>query len=152
MTKDKILAMKPGREFDALVGEHVFGWRKVPGPTTDYDGPCESFDVLVPPDIDDPFPLYPPRGVIKPWWFCHKWSTNISLVWEVVEETKMPFLICRSYENEFGVGEVGWTITWCKKAGCNLSDRCVHGNDFWALSAPEAICKAALLAKLEDEA
>lgn len=28
MTKDQILAMKPGRELDALVAENVFGWGK----------------------------------------------------------------------------------------------------------------------------
>lgn len=50
--------LEAGREMDALIAEKVFGWRKVKGPKTDYNGPCESFDVLIPPSIDDPFPFY----------------------------------------------------------------------------------------------
>lgn len=69
--------MEAGPEFNALIAEYVFGWRKVHGPKTDCDGPCESFYVLVPPTIDDPFPHYPPRGSIKPWYWCHSWSTDI---------------------------------------------------------------------------
>lgn len=83
-----IREMKPGRELDALVAEHVFKWRKVPGPKTDYDGPCESFDVLVPPTIGDPFLLYPPRGTIRPWWFCKEWSTDIFAALEILEKLK----------------------------------------------------------------
>ena len=88
MTRDEILSMKPGRELDELVAEKVFKWRKVHGPKTDYDGPCESFDVLIPPTIDDPFPLYPPKGAIKPWWFCRNWSTDISTAFEVWEHDR----------------------------------------------------------------
>ena len=81
----RIEELPAGREMDALIAEHIFKWRKMRGPKTDYDGPCESFDVLIPPDIEDPFPLYSFRGSIKPWYFCSKWSTQLAAAWEVVE-------------------------------------------------------------------
>ncbi len=139
MTRDEILAMKPGKELDALVAEHVFGWRKVPGPITDYDGPCESFDVLVPPTIDDPFPLYPPRGAIKPWCFCNKWSIDLTAAWEL-----------RQYIHE----TIGGTkiISVCG----DLPELCKIWNGKKYIEAkgyaiPEAICKAALIAKIGVE-
>lgn len=136
MTENEILAIKPGKELNAMVAEHVFGWRKVPGPTTDYDGPCESFDVLVPPTIDDPFPLYPPRGAIKPWYFCSNWSTGLTAAWELREH------IHRT---------IGGThiISVCDE----LTELCKIWNGIKYIEAkgyttPEAICKAALIAKI----
>ena len=138
LTKEQILALKPGREMDALIAEHVFRWRKVPGPKTDCDGPCESFDVLVPPGVQDPLPLYPPRGAIKPYWFCKQWSTDLNDSWSVREW----ILDC--------VGGVE-LIRFCD---AETPEYCgvYRGKEkseiqVWASTTPEAICKAALLAE-----
>jgi hypothetical protein len=134
LTKEQVLALKPGREMDALIAEHVFKWRKIPGPRTDYDGPCESFEVLVPPDIDNPFPLYPPRGAIKPWWFCHKWSIELEDAFEIVRE--------------YGLKKAdGLELRQCH--GCFMAR---FSGPYWGLGEypPEAICKAALLAEMSE--
>lgn len=117
---------------DAAIAEHVFGWRKVHGPKSDFDGPCESFDVLVPSDIDNPFPLYPPRGTIKPWYFCKKWSTDISAAWEVLEHIRSKG-ICFDIVTFEDFYEV------------------FRGEERLASvpSITEAICKAAILAVME---
>lgn len=134
LTKEQVMALKPGREMDALIAEHIFHWRKVPGPKTDYDGPCESFDVLVPPDIKDPFPLYPPKGAIKPYWFCHPWSTNFDATLDLVQE--------------YGLKKVdGLELRQCH--GCFIAK---FGGPDWGKGAtiPEAICKAALLSEVVE--
>jgi len=136
MTTNEILTKKPGRELNVLVAEHIFEWRKVPGPGTDYDGPCETFDVFVPPTIDDPFPLYPPRGAIKPWYFCRNWSTDISEAMEVRERI----------HRTIGGTEI---ISVCG----DLPELCKiwNGNNYIEAKGhtiPEAICKAALILKI----
>ncbi len=136
MTRVEILALKSGRELDVLVAEYVFGWCKVPGPKTDYDGPCESYDVLVPPTIDDPFPLFPPKGVIMPWWFCDNWSTNISAAWEAVDTMR---------KNGYTVNLMGRLYGYSVSIGVDWVEYRVLAD------APGAICKAALLAKLGRE-
>lgn len=131
LTKEQVLALKPGREMDALIAEHVLKWRKVPGPKTDYDGPCESFDVLVPPNIKDPFPMYLPRGAVLPYWFCHEWSTGLENTFNLVRE--------------YGLKKAdGLELRQCH--GCFIAK---FGGSDWAkgTTAPEAICKAALLAE-----
>jgi len=141
MTREEILAMKPGRELDKLVAEKVFNWRKVPGPKTDYDGPCESFDVLVPPTIADPFPLYPPKGVIKPWYFCEYWSTDNTAAWGIVERFKSKGYLF-SLKNLVG-GIYEFILTdWEGKCDIYLAQGDIP---------TEAICKSALLAVLEEE-
>lgn len=138
LTREEILAMEPGRELDALIAEYVFGWRKIPGPKTDYDGPCELFNVLVPPTIDNPFPLYPPRGAIKLWYFCHNWSTELSAAMELF--------------TYFGwQGTVGYSGTdwFCNiMNGFDDNGSAIYGEVGDCDAAPEAISKAALMAKL----
>lgn len=139
MTREEILAMKPGRELDKLVAEKVFNWRKVPGPKTDYDGPCESFDVLVPPTIADPFPLYPPKGVIKPWYFCEYWSTDITAAWKVEQEIKNRKIISK------------YVIALMEVVG--VENRCPFSDiEMFSIihASPADRCKAALLAVLEE--
>ncbi|SYX87669.1 hypothetical protein [Paenibacillus alvei] len=38
MTREQILSMTPGRELDAIVCELIYGWRRIKGPKTDYEG------------------------------------------------------------------------------------------------------------------
>lgn len=141
--------MTAGREMDVLIAEHVLKWRKMHGPKADYDGPCESYDVLIPPGVSDPFPFYPSRGSIKPWFFCRKWSTDIANAWEVVERMPIPFKLEKCWEKAYQIGPEGWSACWCTDAdceGCNENSRCTNGDDAWAETAPLAICRAALKA------
>lgn len=139
MDREQILAKKPGPETDVLIAEYIFGWRKMPGPKTDYDGPCESYDVLIPPTIDDPFPLYPPRGAIKPWCFCHLWSTDLPAAWEVAEKFERITIERTVHGSEHG---------WCCEVFTYDNGYKLTMNYAYAEKAPEAICKAALLSKL----
>ncbi|MDA8224264.1 MAG: hypothetical protein M0Z35_21720, partial [Desulfitobacterium hafniense] len=86
------------------------------------------------------FPLYPPRGAIRPWWFCHKWSTEISDAWEVVEKMKTCGLlvdICQVWD--------GYSVTF--DDGSDFAKEYRHK----AETAPHAICIASILA-MEDKA
>ncbi len=67
-----------GRELDAMVAEYVLGYRRVMSPPYNYDGPCPSEPVLIPPEISerDAWVCLPSRGVPPLWFFVDKWSTD----------------------------------------------------------------------------
>lgn len=133
MTKEEILNMKPGREFDMLVAEKVLGWRRIEGPHYDYNGPCEYGDVLIPPDIseDEAFAMMPPKGKVPLGYFVtERYSTNISAAWEILEK----FPRFEIEKNGDGIWCVLMDEKWKRFVG-------------YGETAPEAICKAALLAK-----
>jgi hypothetical protein len=107
MTSDEILALKLGRELDALVAEKVMGWflDSDIGYWRNESGLCKRQD---------------------------KWSPSedISAAWEVVEEMG-DCLHLRQH------GEQGEWEAWF----CGYPNSKAHGE-----TAPEAICKASLLA------
>ena len=141
--------MDAGRDLDALIAEHVFGWRKVHGPKTDYGGPCESFDVLVPPTIDDPFPHYPPRGSIKPWYWCNNWSTDIRLALPLAERYGIAII-----PQSKGDGAYRWLacdVEMVIYRGSEINIVPINDTDISADTVPLAICKAVLLSKLNKE-
>jgi hypothetical protein len=112
MTRDEVLAMKPGRELDALVAGRVMGWR--------------VFETKL---IKDGYVAY--LADFNP-------STNIAAAWEVVEKlhsTGKYNLALEYYPNEkdWGADFDEWGI----------SSQAV------AVTAQEAIVKAALLAVME---
>lgn len=140
MTRDEILALKPGRELDALVAEKVMGWCVTPDEFKyDPDNDVEvSYATSEPPeDLPEGYPegLRAITGTIR----CHRlpdFSTDISAAWEVVGKLR-----------EMGGGpDIRWDDAdrrwWCEV------DK-VWG---WATgeTAPEAICKVALLAVMEE--
>lgn len=136
MTREEILAMKPGLELDALVAEHIFGWRRIKGPEFDYDGPCESNDVLVPSNVTDEeaFKWMPAREIIPLTYFVNRrWSKEMSIAQEV-EDTFADYF-----------DRQGRYVSCLKEAiGENASMfDFVH-------ATPEQRCKAALLAVLEE--
>lgn len=96
MTRDEILAMKPGRELDALVAEKVF-------------------------KVVDPDQRWSP-------------STDVSVAFEVAEEMQ---------RNEWD-----FTLKNHKRLVHKRRYEAIFGTPYsvFANSAPEAICKAALLA------
>jgi len=135
MTREEILAMKPGRELDALVGEYVFGFKRVKTPP-DYYGKNGGTDVLVPRNLPE-FYNYPPIGEIQLWYMCRHWSTDISAAWEVVE--KMREKGSHFFVRDTGNNEVLVQFSY------------LYGRGYIAKTAPEAICKSSLLAVMEVE-
>ncbi|MEC0241996.1 hypothetical protein P4H66_19520 [Paenibacillus dokdonensis] len=149
MTREEIMALEPGRELDAMIAEALFGWRKIKGPQYDYDGPCESNDVLLPPTItseEEAFRFMPPRGVIPYTYFLnHKWSTDISAAWEVVEK-----MCHESLAFSFRL-DYHYVLHFARFIH-NDSSYELEDGEYKSRSAPEAICKAALLAVMDKEA
>lgn len=131
MTKAEILALQPGREFDALVAEKVMGLKREvrlrgeANTVTAYkslvDGLHTRDEVL---RYGSPLP----------------YSTDIAAAWQVVEAMRP----------EYGFwidGDDGYIVEF--QHGMPGMTDYRHGRAF-APTAPEAICKAALLAKLES--
>lgn len=149
MTREEIEAkwetMTP-RERDAWIAEVLFGWYRIKGPKTDYDGLCEYGDVLIPPEItseEEAFRLMPPKGSIPFDYFVNrKWSTDISEAWKVVEK----MLETHWVDIYSGKGSKLVKTYECRMGKYGVPSA-THSAD--ADTAPEAICKAALLAVLE---
>jgi hypothetical protein len=144
LTSEEMLAKGPGKELDALIAEHIFGWRRIKGPKFDYDGPCESNDVLVPPTItsaEEAFRYMPPKGVIPFTYFVNRgWSKDISAAWEVVTH------LMNDHKDVLVQGVSFEKNRLFDCAIYEYEDELVVTS--MQSSAPEAICKAALLAVL----
>jgi hypothetical protein len=128
MTRDEILAMESSRELDALVAEKVMGVEVVKG------------------WID-----WGRKGPIK------RYSTDISVAWEIVERKEfMPLKLYKCWDKSGTDRGLGWCVNWCIDGECLCNTpasgnmECPEGNEVWAKTAPEAICKAALLAMEEN--
>jgi hypothetical protein len=147
MTRDEILRMKPGRELDILIAEKVFGWKRIEGPHYDYNGPCEYGDVLIPPEMseDEAFAMMPPKGKVPLGYFVtQKYSTDISAAWEIIEK----FPIFEIEKHSIFSSTYFLPPTWPKDGiWCVLMDEKWNRFVGYGETAPEAICKAALLAK-----
>jgi hypothetical protein len=135
MTKEEILGMEVGNDLDILVAEKVFGWRKG---TNEYNilgwqWSCQGGN----PILDDGW-----DGVwVTPLSCTPNYSTDIKAAWEVFE--KFGFQGSVTYSGSYYYCEImnGWNKTgaiYGKAENCN--------------SAPEAICKAALIAVMEEKA
>jgi len=141
MTKEEILAMKPGRELDVLVAKEIFSIE------VEWD--------YAPWDINKQLPKQPyrkgePRTVLGPTAHAvgntiYEHSTDISSAWQVVVK----------------LDDDGWYYTIAKFGIPNSPDfiRCnftkigiavVYADVNNSTELPKAICKAALLAKLSQ--
>ena len=132
MNRDEILAMKPGRELDSAIKRHIFG-----------------IDVTV----DNYYKLGIGYYKVEPY------SVDIASAWEVVEKiwnlpdvTQNPYSISK-YTMDNGIN--GYCVEWCYwglciDGGCNKK-ACNGTKDKYVIAetAPEAICKSALLFALE---
>lgn len=144
MTREEILAMKPGRELDCLVAEHIFGYWWADGPKYDYDGPCEWERILVPPAISrEEMKRYnfPPKGKIPKTFFVHEeYSTDIAAAWEVLIHIGM----------QGQVGFSGGDDWFCEIDSGWHDDGTAKNFKATGYTAPEAICRAALLAVMTE--
>lgn len=148
MTKEDILAMVPGPELDAAVAEKIFGYWWADGPKYDCDGPREWERILVPPTTTKKqydYYLFPPRGKISKTYFVNnKFSTDIAAAWEVVERINHHIIEISKREKIRGcVTYRVWVFTRSLEYPDECWDRLVQVE---GKTAPEAICKAALLA------
>lgn len=79
-TREQIMSMSAGLELDAIVCELIYGWRRIKGPKTDYEGSCEYGDVLIPPTIlneDEAYRMMKPRGEIPFDYFVNRRYSSI---------------------------------------------------------------------------
>jgi len=137
MTRDEMLAMKPGRELDELVIRHIMNIPVV-----------ESVDIF----SQEPFPAA--------WWVEDEgWyiaderdedgliyrpfnpSEDISAAWEVVGKLQNDYVLDFKLERKYCVAEMKFVAVFEDLDGKKWV---AHG---WI--APEAICKAALLAVMD---
>ncbi|MDP9676242.1 hypothetical protein J2W97_002237 [Paenibacillus jamilae] len=141
LTREQVLAMESGVDLDAMVAEFVFGWTRITGPTQDYHGPVEHGDVLIPPNTsaDEALRMMPPKGSIPFTYFVNRhWSKSISGAWTVLGNMK----------------KYTFDLFWSDSRDESEQWVCIFtSNDqkhykVYGGSAPEAICKAALLAVL----
>lgn len=124
MNREDVLGMKAGRELDALVAKYVM-----------------QLDM-----VDDTLPQLPKyylpeyeRTIFRD---VPLYSSDISAVWEVVEELngKFSFNIKRLGDYFYQDPEYGWQALFTSREALMVT----------AKTAPEAICKAALLSAMEE--
>ena len=137
MQRDEILSMEAGRELDALVAERVMGWG----------------DISLHPMMDSDWwgmpsgPATAIQGAVG-WLYTHEkvpnYSTDIAAAWEVVEAVRGRGWSLSLGEGMSGYGDaVVWMVDFYKGNRICLS---ANGPD-----VPLAICRAALLAVMEDD-
>lgn len=135
MTKEEILAMEPGRELDFWIAEHVFKWI----PKVNYKTGCVEWrgysvtgSLSACPSMSNWKNGQPPN-----------YSTDIATAWEVVKymRGKEGCRGCKAcieiHGTDFDGESLGQGMPYWAT---------VHGEDAGGRTAPEAICKAALLA------
>lgn len=85
LTRQQVLNASDS-DLNVMVAEHIFGWRRITGPTHDYDGPVEHGEVLVPPNMSEAhaYAMMPPRGKIPLSYFINRnWSQDISAAYMI---------------------------------------------------------------------
>lgn len=137
MTKDEILAMKAGKEFDVLVAKEIFGIE------VEWDYRIGDISHVLP---KLPYLKGEPRTVLGP--MAHSISNTI---YEYSIDPRATWQVLKKLREEY------WCIDLRIADGCLVIMELLRtppirvevdaGTPFEKL--PEAICKAALLAKLE---
>jgi hypothetical protein len=124
MGREEILAMSAGEKLDELIAEKIMGWKH---------GDKDRGDMG----------WYPPKGFARV--SVDEFSTSISAAWEIVEKFSYTYLW--RWDNA-----THYTMPNGMKWECKLSDKGgTFDNMAYGITAPEAICKAALISLLEVE-
>lgn len=124
--------MKPGRELDALVAERVLGWTVYRGETPNhYDLLNDEYAQGFPPGEDI-------MGVPSE---IQEYSTEIRFAWDVVEKFANYRMQKLRYNDH--------RLVDGKSHQCFFD---ANGNVAYGYTAPEAICKAALIAVMRASA
>jgi len=146
MTRDEILAMKPGRELTKLVAIHVMKYQIY---HYDKDRKENCYYMLVDEEgnaVTDEIGLHAGERKTEEeaWDDCPKFSEDITAAWEA--EAKIAELgLADGYCNEL------FRICWTDRGGKNDHAGIVASLWYLVHATSEQRCKAALLAKLEAE-
>lgn len=114
--------MKPGRELDALVAEHVMGLEPWPEQLPSWK--CKAFKAKHVPHGQKAKPCIPPE-----------YSTNIAAAWKVIEKIK-------TSESWLAIWQTIDTGKWYIELQLDDGTKIGWAND--CDTAPQAICLAAL--------
>ena len=131
MTRDEVLAMKPGRELDALVAEKVMGWRKKTLP-----GGGGGFTAWV-DENEKVMKLISNSTMSETCYRCDYFrpSTDIAAVWEVEEE----------------IDKRNLRVAYCQALQIVIRSQKDYVTTFdYVHASPADRCKAALLAVMEE--
>ena len=126
--REEILQMEPGREMDIKIAVEIFGLEVDGDICEDQDFPQWNGDFLH--IVSDEVPKPPLKH----------YSTEISAAWELVEKKRLT--VHPTYD--------GYEVVYCNASGSGEKNWVGTTNGIkWIFgkTAPEAICKAALLAK-----
>ncbi len=134
MTKEEILAMKPGPELDTLVAEQVMGH---PMPDFIPEDALDLYLVGTPIHCDNWTCVCRYDEGDTPKWVPDPYSTDISAAWSVVEKMKLKFYDFQGFCYNLITELFGTNISDCT---FNTIEMVLRG------LTPEAICKAALIA------
>jgi len=137
MTRDEILAMEPGRELDVLVAEEVMGFDVVEDPESAICGGSRvsgGLWVIIERDY-------------------HEWGHNVvppepySTTWRSMGQVVEKMLSLEAFECYLQSQTYGWYCSFQHPGnrGGQANGDCAET----PMQAPEAICKAALLAVME---
>ena len=131
MTRDEVLAMKPGRELDALVAEKVMGWRKKTFP-----GGGGGFTAWV-DENEKVMKLISNSTMSETCYRCDYFrpSTDIAAAWEVEEE----------------INKRNLRVAYCQALQMVIRSQKDYVTTFdYVHASPADRCKAALLAVMEE--
>lgn len=128
--------MQAGRELDALVAEQVMGWTKYDWEQGDWDGPDNvTFFAIYPNGLA----VYYAGSYEPDAWFAP--STDIAAAWRVVEAIQAKGVAVHIYHGSApNSAEAPWYVQIDEPPNKYADSRS-------ALTAPHAICLAALAAK-----
>ena len=133
MTKEEILGVKAGPELDLLITEKILGWKRSDSPAF---WKCGA-----------KFALMDRQGYkICPKCQVYGYSTEIERAWEVVEK-----MMAKGYNYTIRGNFEGNGKHWCGFDHQNWADSNPIFQSPLCNTLPMAICKAALIAVLEDE-
>ncbi|WP_145413775.1 BC1872 family protein [Paenibacillus xylanexedens] len=144
LTREQVTNAEPGTDLNVMVAEHVFGWKRIEGPEHDYDGPVEHREVLIPPNMSKAhaYAMMPPRGRVELSYFVNRhWSKDIAAAWGVLNIMKQ--YTFDLFWSEARQESEQWVCIFTPNIDASKYYKVYAG------SAPEAICKAALLAVLD---
>lgn len=150
MTRDEILAMEPGPKMDEAVGKAIGATPTVRwycmredemAYFAEFDSRSEAENWHNNMVMKSPDSRYVVNGghIVRQEIY-RQYSRDISTAWGVAEKMckGRPYEISSSFQDECDVGIEGWLVTWGNIGGSGKEE-------MWAPTAPEAICKAALL-------
>lgn len=150
MNREYILNLSK-REIDALLAEHLYNYKHGKTPK-DYDGLNGGDDILIPPNRDNDYFIYPPRGKVSYTFHVPQYSENLDSAYEVLLDLEPR--LCSA--NQIGIR---WMITKDEDAVSvrinkwHKNDEVPHWSECWVTGneykLAEMICQCVLMTVLK---